>query len=604
MMKKIRSALKRFFFPSEGTPLWVRLLPYAVLGVLTLVLLVSSAYAWDYTNSPEFCGTACHTMPPEYTAYLTSPHARVDCVDCHIGEGFITTRITRKAGDAKHIIRLAFKDYEFPITAEEMRPARETCELCHFPEKFSDDSLREIKQFSSDLENTPFTTYLVMHTGGGSERLGLGRGIHWHIENPVLYYAPDHDEQEIPYVQVVNDDGSVTEYMDIESEIDPDLIPAEELKEMDCITCHNRITHMVNPPEKILDQLLENGVISSDIPEIRRQAVYLFEIPYQTKEAATERISNLESFYAQNYPDYYAGNSDLVKTAVDELVAAYDASVYPEQKSDWNSHPNNVGHQFSPGCFRCHDGKHLSEEQEAIRLECNLCHAIPVVAEQYDFVTNLEISHGPEPESHLNTNWISMHRSVFDQTCQNCHTTEDAGGTSNTSFCSNSACHGNVYEYAGFDAPALREILLEQIPEIVPEPTTEDELVATPIPSEIQPDEEVESQPEMTPVAEEQPLPAEPQPSPDELTYDAYIGALFQDKCGACHGENAMVGLDLTSYETTILGGDDGPVIVLGDPAASLLIQVQSGEISHFGQFLPEELELVIQWIASGAPEN
>ena len=80
-MSRFTQRLKLFFFPPEGSPRWVRVLPYAVLGVLTLLLLTGSAFAWDYTNSPTFCGTTCHTMPPEYTAYLTSPHARIDCVD-------------------------------------------------------------------------------------------------------------------------------------------------------------------------------------------------------------------------------------------------------------------------------------------------------------------------------------------------------------------------------------------------------------------------------------------------------------------------------------------------------------------------------------------
>jgi nitrate/TMAO reductase-like tetraheme cytochrome c subunit len=568
IMKRLISALKRFFLPPEGTPLWIRLLPYAVLGVLTLVVLISSAYAWEYTNSPEFCGTACHTMPPEYTAYLTSPHARVDCVDCHIGEGFITTRITRKAGDAKHIIRLAFKDYEFPITAEEMRPARETCELCHFPEKFSDDSLREIKHFGNDTHNTPSSTYLVMKTGGGTKRVGLGQGIHWHIENPVYYYATDHAETDIPYVQVVADDGSVTEYVDIESDFDPAQIAEEDLYEMDCITCHNRITHLVRAPEEILDQLMDRGIVSPDIPDIRRQAVEIFYRPHETQEIAISAIAGLEGYYEHYYPDFYAENTELVQDTIVALQDAYAQSVYPEQKSDWDSHPNHVGHIYSPGCFRCHDGKHLNEEQEAIRLECNVCHSIPVVAGESDFVANIAVSRGPEPESHFNTNWISMHRDVFDQTCENCHTTEDPGGTSNTTFCSNSACHGSVYEYAGFDAPALRAILQEQLPEPAP------------------PVEEME-------VSEDEPL-----------TYSNIIGPLLIQRCGNCHGANAMVGLDLTSYETTMLGGDNGLVIVPGDPEASRLVQIQIGDQPHFSRFTPDELELVIQWIAAGAPEN
>ena len=138
-MKKFKAWLKNFFLPPEGSPMWVRLLPYAVLGVLTIILLSAAAVGWEYTNSSEFCGTSCHTMPPEYSAYLVSPHARVECVDCHIGKGFITTRITRKAGDMKHIYATMFHTYEFPIRAGELRPARDTCEKCHYPEKFSDD---------------------------------------------------------------------------------------------------------------------------------------------------------------------------------------------------------------------------------------------------------------------------------------------------------------------------------------------------------------------------------------------------------------------------------------------------------------------------------
>jgi hypothetical protein len=488
-------------------------------------------------------------------------------VDCHIGEGFITTRITRKAGDAKHIIRLAFKDYEFPITAEEMRPARETCELCHFPEKFSDDSLREIKHFGNDTYNTPSSTYLILKTGGGSKRIGLGQGIHWHIENPVYYYATDHAETDIPYVQVINEDGSTTEYIDIESDIDPAQIAPEDLKEMDCITCHNRITHLVNSPEVTLDQLLEQELISRDIPDIRRQAVEIFYRPHETQQEALNAIAGLEGYYEHYYPDFYAEKAGLVQDAIEILQNIYAQSVYPEQKSDWDSHPNHVGHVYSPGCFRCHDGKHLNEEQEAIRLECNVCHSIPVVAGENDFVANIEVSRGPEPESHLNSNWISMHRDVFDYTCQNCHTTEDPGGTSNISFCSNSACHGSSYEFAGFDAPGLREILAEQLPEPPPPPPEIEEVVG------------------------------------EDITYENTAGPLLIQRCGSCHGENPMAGLDLTTYETTMTGSVNGPVIIPGDPAESALILVQTGDQPHFGQFSPDELDLIIQWIEIGAPE-
>lgn len=565
-MKRFRRRIREFFFPPEGSPTWVRVLPYAVLGVLTLILLAGGAYAWDYTNSPEFCGTACHTMPPEFTAYLESPHARVDCVECHIGRGFIATRITRKAGDAKHIFATAFKTYEFPITADDLRPARETCERCHFPEKFSDDSLRQLKQFTPDINNTPETLYLVLKTGGGSKRLGLGRGIHWHIENQVYFLPTDHRQQEIPFVRVVEDDGSITDYVDVESDIDPQSINPEDLEEMDCITCHNRITHLILPPEDTVDQLMERNLISRDIPEVRQKAVEVYSQIYDTQEKGLRGIEALSAYYQTYYPDFYAVDGHLVDDAIRVLQESYSQSVFPHQKADWNSHPNNVGHLESPGCFRCHDGKHLNEEEEAIRLECNLCHSIPVVAGPEDFVADIEISRGPEPRSHLNPNWIALHHNAFDQSCANCHTTEDPGGISNTSFCSNSACHGNVWEYAGFDAPGLRERLIDQLP---PTPT---------------------------------PMPA---PVGGELSFNATIGPLLEARCGACHGTtDSIQELDLTAYQPALDGGVSGPAIIPGDPDGSLLIQKQTADQSHFGQFSPQELDLVIQWIEAGAPEN
>ncbi len=463
-MKKIVKWIKSFFLPPEGTPLWLRLAPYLALGILSIFALWGSAYAWEYTNSPEFCGTTCHTMPPEYTSYLESPHARIDCVDCHIGDGFITTRITRKAGDLKHVIATVFQTYEYPIKVKSMRPARETCELCHFPEKFSDDSLREYVHYRNDLENSSYKIYLLLKTGGGSGRLGLGQGIHWHIENPVYYLPLDKEEQQIPYVRVVNDDGSITEYVDIESDLDPTGIVEEDLAEMDCITCHNRITHLVSYPEETIDKLIGRGLISPEIPEIRKVALETYYQEYTSVATALAAFDLLDYYYREKFPAYYENNQDKINLAISELKSSYQNTVFPDQKASWDSHKDNIGHENSPGCLRCHDGQHLNPEKQAIRLECNLCHAIPVVAEAGDFMTQIEISSGPEPENHLDSNWISYHHLVFDTSCNSCHTTGDPGGSSNTSFCSNSACHGVSWEYAGFDAPALRETILELLP--------------------------------------------------------------------------------------------------------------------------------------------
>jgi hypothetical protein len=331
---------------------------------------------------------------------------------------------------------------------------------------------------------------------------------------------------------------------------------------MDCITCHNRITHLVLTPEDTVDQLLSRGLISPAIPEIRRKGIEVYSNVYESTQKGLNGIEGLEPYYQVVYPDFYERNQDIVRAAITALKEAYAQSVFPQHKSDWTTHPDHSEHKDSPGCFRCHDGKHLNEASEAIRLECNLCHSIPVVADSEDFVAEIEISRGPEPDSHLNPNWITLHREVFDSSCANCHTTEDPGGVSDTSFCSNSACHGVEWVYAGFDAPGLREALAEQLPP-TPEPLTE-----------------------------------------GPLTFAATVGPLLEARCGQCHGPQGVKGLDLTSYQGLLTGGEGGPAIVRGDPQASPLLQVQRAEAGHFGQLTPVELDLVEAWIAEGAPEG
>jgi hypothetical protein len=406
----------------------------------------------------------------------------------------------------------------------------------------------------------------VLKTGGGAKREGLGKGIHWHIVNQVQYYATDDLSQTIPFVEVTNDDGTTTDYVDVQSGLDPQTLDRSQLKTMDCTTCHNRVTHNFMPPAQSVDLAMSRGQIDPSIPDIHLKAVELLSAQYETHDDAMQAIDGLRRYYQNST---YQGHDDQIAAAIKAIQGIYDDTVFPDQKVDWTTYPNNLGHINSPGCFRCHDGKHLDANQQAIRLECNLCHSIPVVAGPDAFVSKIEISRGPEPASHRNPNWISLHNSSIDTSCTACHDTKDAGGTSNTSFCSNSACHGNVYTYAGFDAPNLRAILEKQVP--------------TPAP---------------TPAA-----PAEPTPLPGNPTYDANIASLFNTKCVVCHnGDTLAGGMDLSSYAGVMKGGKDGAVIVPGDSANSLLVKTQSDK--HFMNLLPEELDLVKAWIDSGALEK
>jgi mono/diheme cytochrome c family protein len=339
---------------------------------------------------------------------------------------------------------------------------------------------------------------------------------------------------------------------------------------MDCISCHNRITHLIYPPEESVDQLLTRGLISASIPEIRLKSVETLKSAAEARddEQAKLLIEGMAAYYAAAHPDFYESSAELIHQTILQLEDVYADTVFREQKADWNTNPNNVGHQDSPGCFRCHDGEHLNSGKEAIRLECNLCHSIPIVAGPGDLVARIEISRGPEPESHFNANWISLHHLAFDTTCSNCHTTGDPGGTSNSTFCSNSACHGSVIEHAGFDAPLLREALADQFP-------------PTPTPA---------------------PLPRVDESEP--VTYTNTIGPMLTSRCGACHGADGVNGLNLTTYSGVMAGGATGPAIDTSDPATSLLLEIQSEETPHFGQLTEEELSVVIAWIEGGALED
>ena len=548
-----------FFPPPESSSARKLVLPVVVVGGVFALVLLALPPAWEFTNSPQFCGTTCHTMPPNFATYLASPHSRVPCVDCHIGRDLLLVQAVRKSAHMRLILDTLSGNYEYPIHTSEMRPARETCELCHSPEKFSDDSLRVINNFDNNRANDPYDVYLLMHTGGGSQREGLGRGIHWHIENEVSYIATDEIQQEIPWVRVRTAEGEESVYTAINSPVNTSNLEQYTMHEMDCMTCHNRISHFIDSPHDAVDSALHHNDLSRDIPFIRTRAIELLTTDYPTTEAAQAAFASLDNYYSENYPDFYVEGEGQVQGAIELLSHLYGEITYPEQKLDWRTHPDNIGHRDWPGCFRCHDGQHFSDSGEVIRLECNLCHSIPQVVRPGDIEPTIPISTGIEPTSHLDSTWIARHHNALDASCANCHTTSDAGGTSDTSFCSNSGCHGVKWEYAGFDAPGLATML--GIYHVEPEPLLVD----------------FEGVP----------------------TYQI-LQPLFTQQCGACHGPNPSKGLRLTDYESLMAGGESGLVVVPGAPDESKMLQAL--ESGHFARLADHQMALLRQWIADGAP--
>ncbi len=574
-MRKLLALIKRIFVPPPGSPWWLRLFPFVLLGLIAFASLGATSYAWTYTNSPEFCGNTCHSMPPNYSSYLRSPHARVQCVECHIGRDVFTTQVSRKAGDLRHVFLTLTQDFEYPIHSRAMRPARDSCERCHFPEKFSDDSLREVRSYAGE-NNGLSTTYLVMKTGGGSKREGLGRGIHWHIENEVWYLATDAREQQIPYVRAIDDQGQITEYYDVASGLTPDDVAGKVLSRMDCISCHNRVTHTVPSPQTAIDQALTKNLLPRDLPEIHDVALRLLDQEYPDAAAAAASFATLPAIYEANYPAVFAERQADIEASIAVLTEIYNQTVFGEQKVDWQTHPDNLGHKDFPGCFRCHDGKHLTATGEAIRLECNICHSVPAVSSEDLLVTNIEVVRGPEPPSHTHSSWMTLHGKAIDSSCAACHepgdppvdyTTLEGKPPADGSFCGNVACHANEWVYTGFDSAALQPFLERQVYIL---------LNTSPYLLEGVP-----------------------------RTYQGTFRAMFDGRCVFCHGPaDAKADLDLSTYAGILRGGKDGPGLVAGDPDASLIIQRQSEQRDHFGQVLDDELAALQAWILSGAPEK
>ena len=348
--------------------------------------------------------------------------------------------------------------YEKPIPSPitSLRPVEVVCEQCHWPEKFYEDRMLTVSHYAQDEANSLTQIKLLLKTGGGPQNAGLGRGIHWHIENPVYYIATDKQRQDIPWVQVTFN-GKTTEYLSTDSKLTPEQIAGAQKRKMDCIDCHNRATHIFQQPGQALDAALAAGIIPANLPFIKREGTNVLEKTYATEEEAAKAIAAVEDFYRTQYPAVYTNRKADVQKAVAELQSIFDKTQFPFMGVTWDTHPTNIGHTDFAGCFRCHDGKHLSKDNQAIRLECNICHSIPQVIIPGKTTAALPLTTGIEPDSHKSTTWLSEHRTRFDATCANCHTTGNAGGSDNSSFCSNSACHGTDWKFAGLNAPGVRQ---------------------------------------------------------------------------------------------------------------------------------------------------
>lgn len=353
----------------------------AVLTLVNVIIVSAATYRGvEYIDSVEFCGLVCHeVMQPEFVAYQDGPHSRVACVECHIGSGAPWFVRSKLAGTRQVFgVLLSSHDRPIPSPVENLRPARDTCERCHWPEKFHGDKVKVIREFGEDEQNTETTTTLRVHVGGGSEKLGLATGIHWHmnVANHIEYIATDEKRQVIPYVFLRDRHGRTKEY--VAQGVTKAELERGERRTMDCMDCHNRPSHSFAPSaERAVDEAMAVGEISTKLPFVKREAVAALKEEYQNQQEAEDAIARrLREFYRTKYPNTYDAQRQDVDRAVSATQRLYGRSVFPAMRIGWGAYPNNIGHAAFPGCFRCHDESHEASDGSVIGQDCELCHSV------------------------------------------------------------------------------------------------------------------------------------------------------------------------------------------------------------------------------------
>lgn len=335
--------------------------------------------AVNYMESHSFCGEACHVMNPEFTVFQQGPHASVECVRCHVGPG-VDNYIQAKLTGLHQVYSVATNTVERPIPApvETLRPSREICDSCHWVQKKFGDKLWVVPKYGDDETNTLTRTVLLLHITGGKVSPGIhsahmGGGVEVH------YGYTDAKRQEIAWVEVKREDGSKSRYQAPDAKIDAAKV---RTRQMDCIDCHNRASHIYELPERGVDRVLTAGQMSATLPFIKKKGVEILKAGYSSQADAEKKIpAALEDYYQKNYPDVLAKRRAEVAKAGQTLVGVYKRNVFPEMKVDWGTYPNHIGHTDAPGCFRCHDGVRVSEQKKQLTQDCNACHQLVAMDE-------------------------------------------------------------------------------------------------------------------------------------------------------------------------------------------------------------------------------
>jgi hypothetical protein len=356
----------------QATRRWMLILAGATM--LNIVIVAGATYKGVHVmESVEFCGLACHSvMEPEHTAHARSPHARVACAECHIGPGADWV-VKSKLDGAWQLVSVAFDLYPRPVKTplHDLRPARETCEQCHWPTKFVGDKLRVIKHFKEDEANTELTSALLLKVGGA--RTNNSHGIHWHVDRGVnIRYRSDETREAIYEIEFTEGEDEMVTFADRKAPEDGGVWRA-----MDCVDCHNRPSHIYESPGPAIDKAIDLDLIDRSLPFVKRESLRIIQTQYESHEVARDGIvSELTAFYDESYPDLATERADEIAAAATTLGDIYSVNIFPQMNVWWDTYPNHIGHDQSDGCLRCHKRRMRTADRQQVSNDCDTCHVL------------------------------------------------------------------------------------------------------------------------------------------------------------------------------------------------------------------------------------
>jgi len=349
-----------------------------VATCINFVIVGTASYRGvAYMDTVSFCGQACHVMAPEWNAYHVASHYGVACTECHIARG-VPGYVNAKINGSKQLMMVIFHRYPTPIMAgNKVPPASTTCVNCHNPDRLIGEKLLVKTSYGDDIKNSVTHSLVLMHLGGRNpfDQLSGIHGAHLaHIE----YISTDSTRQTILSVSKTERNGSITDFISTDAK----GAVAGERHLMDCIDCHNRAAHSFTTPEEALNKDMAAGTPSLSLPFIHKEGLALLQANYATQDEGKARIaSGLEVFYRSQYPAVWDTQRTQIEQAAKVLATIYGDNVFPFMKVTWGTHPNNIGHNDSPGCFRCHDGNHNAKNGKSITNDCAACHNLIAVDE-------------------------------------------------------------------------------------------------------------------------------------------------------------------------------------------------------------------------------